>query len=376
MKRSTLPIVICLLFCSGSALPGQTASPASKPDRDELIFTDGERLLGHLERSDGTSLTFKSDMAGEITVDWSKIKELHSSGRFAVVPKDVKFGRRRDGNKVPQGNIAIEQQQIQITGTGGESQTLTAAQTGYVVDQPTFAKSLRRPGLFEAWKGSATAGVSLVLATQNNRSYTSAITLSRAIPTEPWLNPENRTTIEFTSSYGELTQPGQPLTKTSIYHADAERDEYFTPQLYSFAEAAFDHNFSQGLDLEQTIGGGLGWTVIKRANQQLDLKAELTYVNQTFQLSSQNQKLLGSVLSEGYDHKFKRGIILHESLSISPGISITKAYSATANIIFTIPITKHLSLTLNSLDTFLNDPSPGFRKNSFQYTTGMTYVLP
>ena len=35
--------------------------------------------------------------------------------------------------------------------------------------------------------------------------------------------------------------------KTSIYHADGERDEYFTPHLYGLGAVAFDHNFSQGL---------------------------------------------------------------------------------------------------------------------------------
>jgi Protein of unknown function, DUF481 len=246
----------------------------------------------------------------------------------------------------------------------------------YVIDKATFEKSLRRAGLFHAWKGSATAGVSLVLATQNDRSYTSAITLSRAIPTEPWMNPENRTALDFSSSYGELTQPGQPLTKTSIFHADAERDEYFSPHLYTFAQAAFDHNFSQGLNLQQTFGGGLGWTVVKGANEQFDLKAQLTYVNQQFDLGSQNQKLIGSVFSERYDHKFRYGIMLHEELSISPAWNNTSAYSANGNVLVDIPVSKHFSVALNTLDTFLNDPSPGFKKNSFQYTTGLTYALP
>jgi hypothetical protein len=30
---------------------------------------------------------------------------------------------------------------------------------------------------------------------------------------------------------------------------------------------------------------------------------------------------------------------------------------------------------IGSLDTFLNDPPPGFRKNSFQFTAGLTYAL-
>ena len=261
-------------------------------------------------------------------------------------------------------------QKIQVANGTSAARVIPLSAAAYVIDKATLKNPYAESPPFHAWKGSATAGVSLVLATQNDRSYSSAIALSRAIPTEPWMNPENRTTLTFSSSYGELTQPGQPLTKTSIFHADAERDEYFSPHLYTFAQATFDHNFSQGLNLQQTFGGGLGWTVVKGANEQFDLKAELTYVNQQFDLGSQNQRLVGSVFSEGYDHKFRHGIMLHEELSISPAWNNTSAYSANGNVVVAIPISKHFSLALNTLDTFLNDPSPGFKKIRFNTRRG------
>jgi len=37
---------------------------------------------------------------------------------------------------------------------------------------------------------------------------------------------------------------------------------------------------------------------------------------------------------------------------------------------------KRFSLTTGILDSFLNDPPGGFKRNSFQFTTGLTYVLP
>ena len=376
-RKHSWPIA-ALIYSIGSLAGAGVlrANTTPTPSGDELLFTDGERLLGHFERSTGDSLTFKSDAVGQITVSWSKVKALKSSLPVAVVPKGVKFGRRRDTDQIPRGRISVENQKIEVADGSPAPPVIPVTAAGYVIDQATFQKSLRKPNFFEAWKGTATAGVSLVLATQNNRSYSSAIALNRAIPTEPWMNPEHRTSVVFSSAFGQLTQPGQPVTKTSIYHAEAERDEYFSPSLYTFAEAAFDHNFSQGLNLEQAFGGGLGWTVVKSGDEQFDLKAELTYVNQQFALGSQNQRLVGSMFSEEYDHKFRHNVGLHEALSASPAWSNTTAYSATADLILTIPITRHFGISLSSLDTFLNDPSPGFKKNSFQYTTGLTYTLP
>jgi hypothetical protein len=34
-----------------------------------------------------------------------------------------------------------------------------------------------------------------------------------------------------------------------------------------------------------------------------------------------------------------------------------------------------VSASTGIIDTFLNDPPPGFQKNSFQFTLGFSYVL-
>ena len=52
------------------------------------------------------------------------------------------------------------------------------------------------------------------------------------------------------------------------------------------------------------------------------------------------------------------------------------AYSAIGNATLTAPFYKRLNLTVGTSDSFLNDPPPGFKKNSFQFTTGVTYTLP
>jgi len=40
-----------------------------------------------------------------------------------------------------------------------------------------------------------------------------------------------------------------------------------------------------------------------------------------------------------------------------------------------MPLFKRLSMQFTTTDNFLNDPAPGFKKNSFQFVTGVTYNL-
>jgi len=383
---------VLLVIRSSLLLNAQTPAAAGKSDPDVLTFVNGEKLIGHLERSVGTSVTFKSDMAGEVTVEWSKIKELHSSQQFAVVKKDSKLHWHQPMD-IAQGTISVADQNIQINAISpapgsqaprsqaSEQQasvvTIPVGNAGEVIDKATFDKAVfKKPGLFEDWKGLATVGVSLVNGTQSSQNYTSAVSLQRMLPTETWLDPSSRTTLNFTSAYGQLKQPNTPLVKTSLYHASAERDHYFRPRVYGFGSAGFDHDYSQGLDLQQTYGGGVGWTAIKRANQEFDVKAELTYVDQQFFAASSNQKLLGSIFSESYDRRFRNKIVLHEQISLDPAWTILRAYSANGNVSLSMPVMGRISFTVSTADQYLNDPSPGFRKNSYQFATGLTYTLP
>lgn len=377
MQKCLLYILLCPIFLLNPE-PMLAGNPKPAPaGRDTLILIDGEKLIGQLDRADSKVVTFKSDLAGEVEIKWSDIQELHSPQRFAVARKGMPFGRHENIAKVPQGSLTVTDQKLQLKPKPeAPPEIIPVADTSHVIDEVTFIKALERPGLFQNWKGGASFGTSLVFATQKSRMFTSAVSLMREVPTERWMEPEDRTIIDFSSSYGKLTQPGETPVKTSIFHADAERDEYFSPRLYALVEGAFDHNYSQGLDLQQTLGSGVGWTVMKGEEQELDLKGELTYVHQQFADASLNQELIGSTFSQHLIRTFMHGIILQEQVAISPAWNNTNAYSATGAVSLTVPVRKHLGITLGTLDTFLNNPSPGFRKNSFQATTAITYTRP
>jgi hypothetical protein len=367
--------VFAVLLAAVTNLHAQAKSD-STAEPDVLIFTDGEKLIGHLVRSTGDKVTFKSDMAGEITVEWKNIQELRSAQKYAVIQKGVPLRKNEAEAKVPRGAIAVAEQKIEIR-PGGERppQTVPVGDAAYIVDEAAFEQALHRPGIFEAWTGAIVGGASLVEATQKSNTFTAGVALVRAVPAENWLDPRNRTIVDFSVSYGKLTQPNTPTVKTSIYHADAERDQYFSGRFYGFGQLAYDHNFSQGLDLQQAYGGGVGWTVIKSAHQTLDVKASVNYIRQQFETAANNQNLVGSTFAEGYQRTMPHGILFTEQLSATPAWNNTRAYTASGGAGLTMPMFKRLSLSLSALDMFLNDPPPGFKKNSFQFTTGVSYTL-
>jgi hypothetical protein len=323
-------------------------------------------------KSTGSSLTFKSDALGEITVDWSKVKELQSSAKVAVIPKGVRIRKREVVATIPQGTLTVEDQQVHLAEV---PRAIPLADTGQIVDQAGFQNALsHQPGFFEAWKGTVTIGAAVVNATQDSESFTGAVSLVRAIPTETWLEPRNRTSLNLSAAYGEVTQPETPTIKTAIFHGDAERDQYFSPRLFVFGQGAFDHNYSQGLDLQQTYSGGIGLSVIQRANETLDLKASISYVRQQF-AGAPNLDLVGSIFAEAFNRKFKR-MTFDQHLTLTPTWNNTNAASGAFSALLTMPVYRRLNASAGVIDSYLNNPPPAFRKNSLQITIGLTYVLP
>ena len=67
---------------------------------------------------------------------------------------------------------------------------------------------------------------------------------------------------------------------------------------------------------------------------------------------------------------------LNEQLSASPAWNHDQAYSTYASVGLVFPVYKRFGFDVNAIDSFLNDPPPGFKTNSVQFTMGIAYTLP
>ena len=73
--------------------------------------------------------------------------------------------------------------------------------------------------------------------------------------------------------------------------------------------------------------------------------------------------------------KLPHGLVFNQTAVITPAFNQTNAYSALATAGLTFPVYKRFGFTVGTLDDFLNDPAIGSKKNSFQFTAGVTYTL-
>jgi hypothetical protein len=378
-------------------------NPAAKKEpeiKEELTLINGDKLTGQLLNSTGTEIKFKSDLAGEVTVKWENVKELKSKRDFAVVPKDLKDAR--NSAMVPQGAIKIGEKGIVVSPMTTTKPEISAAPGGpeskpgatkeaaaakeiptskiaSIVDDATYQKEIhKRIGFRSGWDGHITTGTSMIYSTQNSSLFQVDAALKRSVPTVSWLDPKLRTTVDITLSAGKTTQPGTATTITNIFHVGGERDEYFSPRGYYLQVFSLDHNYAQGLVLQQNYGAGIGATVFKRKNAEFDLTTDLHYENQQFNATANVEELtlhlIGSTLTEAYTRKWGK-LHFDEKFLADIAWNNASAFSATGTSSLRLPVYKKLAFSVSTIDNFLNNPQIGYKKNSFQFTTGFALNL-
>lgn len=258
-------------------------------------------------------------------------------------------------------------------------QVIPADRIGYIVDDSTYQKEIdRKINWRTGWDGSITTGTTVIRATQDSYQFLMAVALQRTIPSVIWLDPKLRTTFQYTQSAGKVSQPGTITTITNIFHVSAERDEYFSRRGYYLQQITFDHDTTQGLDLQQIYGAGVGITFFKKEDSEFDVTGDLHYESQAFNstadVTALNRKLIGSVISEAYTRKLGK-ITFNEKTLADLAWNNETAFSAAGNTGITLPLYKKLAFSLSVIDNFQNDPQVSYQKNSFQMSTGLSFSL-
>lgn len=379
LTRMLLTAIVTTAGANLCAAQAQSASP------DVLVLANGDTIHGKLVNEIGGKVTFHSDALGDLKVDWKDVKELHAGEPFAIINAATPPSSRKMAAKIPVGPVDVENQTMTVHPPNGIAVSpVPVKSAAFLVDQATLNQQVfHHPGFFNGWNGAATAGVTLVQATQSQYTEAGSVGLVRAVPGVSWLTPRNRTSIDFSGSSGRITEPLTPTIKTAIFHADAERDEYFSSRFYVLGMVAFDHNFSQLLDLQSIYGGGVGYTVFREPKQELDVKATLQYEKQQFitppvpGITTPTRNLIGSTFSASYVLRL-RMLTFVQSVAFIPAYNEPSAYSANESNTLSFPAYKNLSFSLGTLNSYLNDPPvsvPPTKANSFQFTMGMTYAI-
>src|SRR5580698_3755102 len=149
-RLAALPLVAIFAFLMAA---GNLFAADDKPQPDVVVFTNGDQLTGKFVQAIGNTVTFHSDIVGDINVDWSKIKELHTAQKLAVLDKSVQVRNHQIPANIPIGMVSVANNQITVQSTTNATiAPIPIANAQFVIDETTLNKQLRgHPGFFQGW---------------------------------------------------------------------------------------------------------------------------------------------------------------------------------------------------------------------------------
>src|SRR5271154_6897322 len=331
---------------------------------DTVVLTNGDHLTGAVETSDGTNLTYKTDFAGEIQIQWSAIKEIKTDGPLFVVMPD---------KSTVSGLVTTDWVNIIVHPASGAPVQIPLAQVTVVRGAPqetAYEKSLH-PGLREGWTGAVNLGFALSRGNSETTNLTTGFTADRKT-----LNDE--TTAYFTSLYSTNDKTGGSTIANSIL-GGLKYDHNITKRVFAFVSGDFTHDELQELNIRAIYSGGLGYHLINNPNTTLDLLAGVNYTHESYGGGSTlvTRNLAGITLGEAGMHKFGKSTTLTEVFYFYPDLSDTSQYRFSFDAASVTQINKWFGWQVALSDRYVtNPPILGTKSNDVIFTTGVNISFP
>jgi putative salt-induced outer membrane protein len=327
---------------------------------DTVVLKSGDHLSGTVVKSDGKQLTLKTDFAGVINIDWTKVKELVTEKPVFVVTPD---------KKTVSGPVTTEGDDLVVATSGAGAVHVPMSSVGVVrseSEQATWVHQ-QRPGLLENWTVGANVGFALARGNSDTTNLSIGFTSVRT-------TLRDKLSAYASSIYAQNSVAGVSTVSADDVRGGARYDRNLGPRLFLFGSGDYEFNSPQDLDLRSIYSGGLGWKVIKSDTTSLDVLAGGNYTREAYS-TGLDRNIAGLTLGEDFMHKFGKTTTLTEQLLIYPELSDISQYRLALDMAITTKISKWLGWQTTASDRYLSNPIPGTKSNDLIITTGLTVAF-
>jgi putative salt-induced outer membrane protein YdiY len=343
-------IVLSLLLCSVSA-------PVKA---DQVALNNGDRLTGEIVKSDGKTLTLKTESAGTVEIKWSAIKAMSSEKPVYVETTSTK--------KTYSGIIGSQDDSLVVTSPTNQTAMVTKSDVAALrsaEEQQAYEKA-QHPGLLEGWTGGANIGFGLTAGNSQTENLGLAFNAARK-------GLRDKLSLYTTSVYSTNNAPGaSPSTTANTIQGGARYDHDLTTRVFAFVGADFMADALQGLNLRSVFGGGLGYHVIKNENTTLDLLGGANYTRENYTTLTRN--FAGATLGEEFMHKLGRTTLTQKAY-FYPDLSDSGEYRTEFDFGSVTKINKWFGWQNTFSDIYVTNPPAGKKRNDVIFTTGLNVAF-
>ena len=207
---------------------------------DIMRFKNGDLLTGEWQRVNGSSLIFKSENLGEVTVSISKVKSMDSTRSSAILLKSGDAFR---------GMLSLlESGAWELRGEdGGVRHVAPGSVMAIYPLQTYYSKAGETRRVWQNWVGGSSVGYSLVRGERDAGTLSIGVNATRREPDLPGYKERFRTNYLLNILLSNSETSGIRTSANSVT-TSLRQDFLFTPTNFAFALGQFDHVQTQSID--------------------------------------------------------------------------------------------------------------------------------
>ncbi len=337
---------------------------------DQITLNNGDRLTGTIVKSDDKTLLIKTELAGDVNVQWAAVTSIVSSQNLHLGLKDgqtvVGTVTTNDGKfdvaTKTTGNVEAPKDTVVTVRNDAEQQSFD-----------TEVERLRNPSLLDFWSVLIDTGLSDTTGDSSTLSFALAAKAVR-------LTPKDKLSVYSTAVYAtDDTTPPSHTTAHAI-NGGVRYDFNVGPKFFFYGFTDFAYDEFQHLDLRNVLGGGVGYHVINSKTTQFDVFAGADFNQEYYSavtnvvpvvpaLTSKTGEInVGETLNTSL---LKGRTLVTETFALFPNISVAGNFRYGLAISAATKLKSWLSWQVTFTDTYTNYPQVGLKDTNTLLSTGL-----
>jgi len=342
MKKNAVFLFIIIVFCiSGISIA------------DEILFKNGERLIGTVIRMEDAKIIFNSQLAGEVEVDLVQVKSLTT--------KSIMKLHLTDGSIVRSSDIKANETGFTIKGSGVESMALSNIRA----INPRVIPNV-------VWKGNVTAAFNATNGNTYNEQANISINLLRR-------SKKNRLRFDgiYLAARDEDSSTGDKKTSEENFTLKSKYDYFFSKKLFGYLSGSLKKDHIADLDYRTIYGSGLGyqWIDDERLKFSTDAGLALLKEKYTSKINGTSRVTRSDDLSLqlGYNYLWESSsnTLVLSNLTYTPAFDDFADYFLTFDAELRISITKSFYSSFKYILDYDSEPGDDSGSTDTKYIIGL-----
>ncbi len=317
---------------------------------DEIIFTNGDRLTGKIIQLVDKKLVFQSDVAGEITVDVSKVQTLSSDE-----PVEIHLN---DGTILKQKLLKAGPNRFSIE----ETDTLQAQEFDLSAVSSINPPDKPKP----KWTGNISVGLTSTHGNTKTDQRNASINLNRR-------TEKDRISLNADYARGEQEDPdtGKEKKTEDWWRTKAKYDYFFTKKFYGYLNNRYEKDSIAELDRRIVFGSGAGYQWVESEDMNFSTEAGLASLYEKFDNTGDSNNELSMQLGYNFDKKLYKKIKLVHDLTYLPSLDEFSDYYLSTTAEVRAYFTERFFANFKAILDYDATPAPGSGGTDVKYIFGL-----